>query len=134
MVMPNTPHTTTGLETAELLLGRRPKTLLDLVKPNLTDCALKTDKTQDRPRPFSNDRIFPWTTIVRLKFWLGSTMASSTDHIPTGPFLIYMQRVNNKIWRRNQDHLKLRYSSPTDNGDTTLTNQGEPLAPVRDRL
>ena len=30
--------------------------------------------------------------------------------------------------------MKLRYPSPTDNGDTTITNQGKPLAPVQDRL
>ena len=33
----NTPHTTTGITPAELLLGRKPKTLLDLATPNIAE-------------------------------------------------------------------------------------------------
>ena len=37
MAYPNTPHATTGISPAELLMGRRPKALLDLLRPNLAD-------------------------------------------------------------------------------------------------
>ena len=37
MAYRNTPHVTTGISPAELLKGRRPKTLLDLLRPNLAD-------------------------------------------------------------------------------------------------
>ncbi|XP_062514267.1 uncharacterized protein K02A2.6-like [Corticium candelabrum] len=33
----NTPHMKTGITPAELLLGQKPKTLLDLVKPNIAE-------------------------------------------------------------------------------------------------
>ena len=32
-----TPHTTTGVSPSELLLGRRPRTVLDLLKPHTAD-------------------------------------------------------------------------------------------------
>ena len=37
MAYRNTPHATTGISLAELLMGRRSKTLLDLLRPNLAD-------------------------------------------------------------------------------------------------
>ena len=37
MAYRNTPHMKTGITPAELLLGQKPKTLLDLVKPNIAE-------------------------------------------------------------------------------------------------
>ena len=46
MAYRNTPHATTGISPAELLMGRRPKTLLDLLRPNLADRVKKKQLDQ----------------------------------------------------------------------------------------
>ena len=54
-----TPHSTTGVPPAELLLGRRPRSKLDLLKPNLTETVeakmamqMKHNDTHTRARSF----------------------------------------------------------------------------------
>ena len=54
-----TPHSTTGVPPAELLLGRRPRSKLDLLKPNLTETVeaktamqMKHHDTHTRARSF----------------------------------------------------------------------------------
>ena len=54
------PQTTTGLTPAELLLGRRPHTRLDLLKPHTAECAEQKQREQKaqhdsrgKPRTFS---------------------------------------------------------------------------------
>ena len=46
MAYRNTPHTTTGITPAELLLGRKPKTLLDLAKPNIAETLGRNQSAQ----------------------------------------------------------------------------------------
>ena len=55
-----TPHSTTGTSPAELLLGRRPRTRLDLLKPNRAERVEKKQEDQKvkhnanaKPRKFS---------------------------------------------------------------------------------
>ena len=48
----NTPHTTTGTSPAELLLGRQPRSLLDLLQPDITTHAQHKQKDQK----FSHDK------------------------------------------------------------------------------
>ena len=45
-----TPHTTTGISPAELLLGRRPRSVLDLVRPNLAQHVRTQQDVQKRNR------------------------------------------------------------------------------------
>ena len=45
-----TPHSTTGIAPAELLLGRRPRSVLDLVRPNLSKHVRSQQEQQKRNR------------------------------------------------------------------------------------
>ena len=114
----NTPQTTTGVSPAELLLGHRLRSRLDLLKPDLQVRVLQKQQQQksqhdchSKPRGFQlDDRVFvknfcqgsPWVpgTIVKKK---------------TGP-VSYIVKVagSGQLWRRHVDHIRIRYSSTSE--------------------
>ena len=72
-----TPHSTTGIPPAELLLGRRPRSKLDLLKPNLadtvqskTDIQKKHHDTRAKSRSFNRDDLVYAKDFPNQKNWL----------------------------------------------------------------
>ena len=104
-----TPHTTTGLSPAEMLMGRRPRSQLDLVHPD-TAQRMELKQVSDRGdnkrvRSFKvMDRVFVRDFRVKRVKWMPGEITKVT-----GP-LSYQVRVENGVVRRHVDSIRLRHS------------------------
>lgn len=104
-----TPHTTTGLTPAEMLMGRRPRSLLDLLHP---DSGERLESRRPPPvrlaRSFEvNDKVFARDFRSRKVKWMPGEIVRVT-----GP-LSYQVRVSCGLIRRHVDGLRQRYSEDT---------------------
>ena len=105
-----TPHTTTGLTPAELLLGRRPRSVLDLVRPNLSKHVRSQQESQKRhrdrhtkTRTFSvGDPVFV-CDLPSKDNWLPGTILRTS-----GPSTFDVTLVDGRTVRRHVDHLRAR--------------------------
>ena len=113
----NTPHTTTGVTPAELLLGRRPRSRLDMVQPDL--CTKVSQKQQQQKQ----------THDLRARtrsFTIGDLVYVCTDN-QTG-FLLTLCRGlvrcpkldSGIICRRHQDQLQKRFETVTEATSTDV--------------
>ena len=116
-----TPHTTTGMTPAELLLGRQPRTKLDMLKPHI---AARVEAKQRRQKAdhdsSARSRAFIVGTKVYAKnFGQGPRWLAGEVTEVTGPvsFLVTLQGNGRS---RHQDHLRL------------CQNEGTPSAPPAD--
>ncbi len=114
-----TPHSTTGLSPAQLLMGRRLRTSLDLLHPDSVSPKAQTKQlqsadTKKTPRRFKEgDTVFakgfngqePWIPAVVTKV--------------SGPLSYQLKTTTGVEIRRHVDHLQSRYVTPQD--DTTST-------------
>ena len=106
-----TPHTTTGRSPAELLLGRQPRSRLDLLHP---DTGVKVRESQarqshghdkhTRARAFQiGDRVYV-RNFVGVPTWLEGTIL---DQI--GPVSFQVQLTDGRTRKRHVDHMRIRY-------------------------
>ena len=107
-----TPHSTTGLSPAELLFNRKPRTLLDLLHPDVhKKVATKNDKLQDtqarkKQRYFNvDDHVFARNYSGTDKWTPGTIIAI------TGPLSYHVKKQDGSILRRHVDQLRPRYCS-----------------------
>ena len=113
----NTPQTTTGVCPAEMLIGRRLRSQLDLIKPDLQarvhQKQLEQKQSHDR---HAKDRTFgPKDQVFAKNFRQGQPWVPAEIVKNTGP-LSYLVRVldSGVLWRRHQDHIRVRYfEAPT---------------------
>ena len=102
-----TPHSTTGVAPSELLMGRRLRSRLDLLHPDLTD-TVANKLTHDRKKP---DRHF---TVGDLVYVEDFTVSRTTKWIPgvvqevTGPVSYQIKLDNGAIVRRHVDSVRAR--------------------------
>lgn len=107
----NTPQTTTGVAPAELLIGRRLRSCLDLLKPDLQAKVINKQQLQkaqhdhtSRHHEFSlNDPVF-----VR-NFRPGPRWLPGTIQQKLGP-ITYLVKVSGYLWRRHLDHIHSQYT------------------------
>ena len=127
-----TPHTVTGVAPAELLMGRRLRSHLDLLKPNLTETVqskqLKQKLSRDNEKSF---RKFSEGDPVYIEDFshAKSKWVSGTIQKPTGPVSYSVILSDGKIVRRHVDNIKARYNATTNgtNGsEFDLAFQSEP--------
>ena len=127
-----TPHTVTGVAPAELLMGRRLRSRLDLLKPNLTETVqskqLKQKLSRDNEKSF---RKFSEGDPVYIEDFshAKSKWVSGTIQKPTGPVSYSVILSDGKIVRRHVDNIKARYNATTNgtNGsEFDLAFQSEP--------
>ena len=130
-----TPHTTTGTSPAELLLGRRPRTQLEMVLPDMT---CKVQKRQQLQKKNHDKRSAP------RNFKVGDTVyvrkfPSNDDWIPgtimknTGPLSFIIKLETGQTVCRHVDHVRHQtdVSNPepitdwTDLPDIATTPQAE---------
>ena len=105
-----TPHSTTGIAPAELLLGRRPRFVLDLVRPNLSKHVRSQQEQQKRnrdrhtkPRVFSvGDSVYV-CDLPSKEDWLPGTITRAT-----GPLSFEIKLSDGRTVRRHCDHLRPR--------------------------
>ena len=113
-----TPQTTTGLSPAELLMGRRIRTKLDLLHPDTSKTV--SDRQQrsinhKKPRKFKlGDKLYAKN--FHGKKWIPVTVSKLTD-----PLSYQVQTDAGIVLRRHVDHLRFRY--PNDN-TRSLDNNG----------
>ena len=122
-----TPHITTGVPPAELLMGRRLRSRLDLLFPDLTpkvqNQQLKQKQSHDSKKPL---RTFNVGDLV----YAEDFTASPTKWIPgkvvkvTGPLSYSIELSDSTIARRHVDSVRARESSPAISGNTAT----DPLA------
>ena len=104
----NTPHSTTGVSPAELLLGRRPRTHLSLLIPSITSQVARRQEYQkqiydnnNKNRSFQDGenliRDFP---SIKTKWLIGKIMHRS------GPMSYNIELNDARIVRRHIDHIR----------------------------
>ncbi|XP_033637865.1 uncharacterized protein K02A2.6-like [Asterias rubens] len=110
-----TPHATTGISPAQLLMNRRPQTRLDLVRPDLRrrvtnkQCAQKEHHDKHaKPRSFHvNDTVYVHNYAPGPR-WMAGRVVSLCGH------LMYTVRLEDgRVWRRHIDQMRFRYVSTT---------------------
>ena len=108
-----TPHSTTGVSPAELLLGRRPRSHLDQIRP---DIASRVQRNVDRQKEVhdrrARDRTFSVGDPVLLRnFANGPVWLTGIVHCVRGPLTYDVQLANGRVMRRHIEHLRHRVGS-----------------------
>ena len=113
----NTPHATTGSTPAELMMGRRLRSTLDLAKPDLENrVAIKQDQQKQQHDKHARQRaIQVGDTVYAKNLRPGPTWMPATVIAQTGPVSYRVELENSKtVWRRHQDQLRERYENSTN--------------------
>lgn len=112
-----TPHTTTGLSPAELLMGRKLYSRLDLLFPQIHKrVSEKQSDTKQRHDQHAQDRHFnTGDRVWANSFGHGSRWREATLLQPTGPVSWEIEWQDGSCAKRHQDHLRLRYGSDEEN-------------------
>ena len=106
----NTPHSTTGVKPAELLLGCKPRTHLDLLHPDIAPRVEKKQAAQkeahDNKKP---ERFFEvGDRILARNFQKGEKWLTGQIEIELGPQSYFIKLSSGKIVRRHLDHVQIR--------------------------
>lgn len=134
MIYRLTPHSTTGVSPAELLLGRQPRSRLDLLKPNTAN---RVEASQSRQKK-SHDATARMRTlkvgdkVYSKNFGQGQKWTPGVIAEVTGPVSFLVKLAAGQLVRRHQDHLRIRYNleieEPPDKeeGGEIATQEEEP--------
>ena len=133
MAYRNTPHTTTGQTPAELLLGRKPKRLLDLAKPNLAD---RVHRKQNEQKQYhddkARDRSFTMQQDVYVRnFGTDPLWIPAVIQEQHGPVSFICRLQDGRIVKQHQDHLKIRYRSEREVARHQIFNVGRTTSHTR---
>ena len=124
-----TPHSTTGIAPAELLMNRRLRSKLDLVYPDVAERVgtrqLKQKLTHDNGNPVRNlnigDKVYVRNLPNSDPKWLAGTVTKVT-----GPLSYHVELLDGTIVRKHVDHLRSRDTNHTATEQTATT----PRAPL----
>ncbi len=110
-----TPQTTTGVSPSELLFGKRLRTRLDLVKPNLARRVESKQLQQMKAHDVrAKARIFASGSLVYVRnFGQGQRWSRGQNVKSTGPVSYVVQMEGGMIRRCHQDQLRSRFESGT---------------------
>lgn len=141
----NTPHSTTGVSPAELLLGRRLRSPLDLLKPDLAGRVAEKQVLQKakHDKHAREREIRVGDAVFAKNFGRGQTWVPAVVMAKTGPVSFEVDVLSSGLcWRRHQDQLRLRYCQATstpapaieavplpehlDGGEDELVKLGDP--------
>lgn len=106
-----TPQTTTGLSPSELLLGRRPRSRLDLLKPHAADRVENRQATKQVAdhNKHSRDRSFKVGDLVFVRnYRQGDTWLAGEVLSKTGPVSYQIRLDDNRIRRCHVDQIRSR--------------------------
>ena len=126
-----TPHTSTGNSPAELLMGRRPRSLLDVVRPDLSKTVRQHQESQKcqhdrhaKTRQFSmGDTVFIRNFSQRYPHptWLSGETVSVC-----GPVSYTVRLSDQRTVRRHVDHIRRRPSTPPSDRPSTPPSDSTP--------
>ena len=110
-----TPHTTTGVPPAELLLGRLPRSQLDLLKPELATKVQSKQEAQKKHHDLhAKQREFQVGDSVYVRdFPSKSWMTGSVSEVK-GPLSYNVTLSDGRVVRRHVEHIRSRSSLDTD--------------------
>ena len=137
-----TPHSTTGISPAELLLSRRPRTNLDQLRPDL---ARKIRRQQDQQKQAHDQRVRARTFMVgepvlTKNFSEGPVWLKGSILRLKGALTMDIELEDGRVVRRHIDHIRSRPSPsgeveeddnfplilPQNSADTTASNDENP--------
>ena len=130
-----TPQTSTGVSPAELLLGRKPRSRLDLVYPENGRKVRQSQASQKQAHDWhaeehttqEGEAVYA-SNFRRGPKWLPGILKEST-----GPTSFAVQLENGQLLRRHQDHLTQRSCIPLEStADQELPADPIPASPVAD--
>ncbi|XP_013385929.1 uncharacterized protein K02A2.6-like [Lingula anatina] len=129
-----TPQTTTGQAPADLVMKHKPRTRLDLVKPDV-NLHNKVVQKQDYDKVRHDMKaihttFYPGDTVWAVNFqgkpkWLPGVLQERL-----GPLTFTVRLQDGRLWRRHQDHLKARSPEEghsNDRGKCELTVEMPPM-------
>ena len=108
-----TPHSTTGVPPAELLLRRFPCSQLDLLKPQLSTKVQHKQDTQKKNHDAQREFQVGDAVLVR-DFPSGKQRLTGSVTKVRGPLSYHVTLSDGRIIRRHIDHIRIRTSSVTD--------------------
>ena len=117
-----TPHSTTGVAPAELLMGRRLRSRLDLLKPSVAATVennqlkqmLKRDSKQSSREFIEGALVYVQDLTASKQKWIPGTIQKIT-----GPVSYVVLLANGSTVRRHVDNIKARFTSNTTEEDNT---------------
>ena len=129
-----TPHTVTGLSPAELLMGRRPRSKLDLLFPNMSNKMEQYQQKMIPPRKSTrlfkiDDRVFARDFRTSGQTWLPGNIVKVLS-----PLSFIIQTTEGTV-RRHVDHIRQRFSHHTSEShsqpkDTEVNDYTDLLGPT----
>lgn len=125
-----TPQATTGIAPAELLMGRRLRTHLDLLFPTIQERVRKNQRTQKENRDkHSRCRQFtPGDRVMGRNFMTGPKWMPGTVVECHGNTTIKMRLDDGRIWRRHVDHVVTSQTSERNPQETVVVRpETDPL-------
>ena len=129
-----TPHTTTGVTPAELLLGRRIRTRLDLVFPDVAKRVnqrqLQMENTRSTPcRSFDvGDLVLCKNYASNFGKWIPAIILKKT-----GPLSYHVKLKDGRVWRKHIDQMLSRSESPPASSVSDVFDRNpEPLPSIEE--
>ena len=129
-----TPHTTTGVTPAELLLGRRIRTRLDLVFPDVAKRVnqrqLQMENTRSTPcRSFDvGDLVLCKNYASNFGKWIPAIVLKKT-----GPYSYHVKLKDGRVWRKHIDQMLSRSESPPASSVSDVFDRNpEPLPSIKE--
>ena len=129
-----TPHSTTGLSPAEMLLKRRVRTRLDVLYPEVNQKVEKSQQKQklahDNSKPLRSfavgDHIYAQNFSNSPSKWIPATVLKAT-----GPLSYQVKTAAGEILRRHVDQLRRKHKELVDPLSFPDTDQIPPPPPIR---
>ena len=110
-----TPQTTTGQAPAELLMGRKPRTRMHLVQPDIKDTVLRKQGKECDSHTSSTDCTFYAGDAVGAMNFAGTPKwQPGVLEEKTGPVSYTVRLADGRVWRRRCDHLRKRLPAETE--------------------
>ena len=111
-----TPHATTGTTPAELLMGRSPRTHLDMLRPNIS---ARVESKQLSQKLHHDDRSRKRSFLPQEKVYVreagnNSPWTAGVIESRRGSVHYEMKMEDGKLVKRHIDHIQPRTSTPTD--------------------
>ena len=125
-----TPHTTTGTSPAELLMGRRLRSQLDILKPSIADRV--SNKQEEQKRGFDKGTMHRsyaiGDTVWVRNFSQGPIWLAGEAVQLKGECSLNVKLTDGRIVHRHLDHIRLKVGSTTsDTGNSTTSEVDDPL-------
>lgn len=127
-----TPQTTTGVSPAELLMGRKLRSDLDMLFPGVkSNVAAKQEQQKLYHDAHAKQRNFsPGDSVYVCNFGVGERWIPGVIAQKTGPVSYKITLQDGRVIRRHQDHVRIRYNSENTSNDVVVDTPTGTLDPV----